>query len=80
MNKHSRINLAKIKDETYVINLDECASIVTPWIALQVNTENVTSFESFGVEHIPKETRKFIGNKNVKANIYRIKAYYSIMC
>ena len=36
-------------------------------------------FDSFGAEYIPKEIRKFIGNKNV-ANIYRIQAYNSIIC
>ena len=39
-----------------------------------MNAENVTYFDSFGVEHIPKEIRKFIGNKNVKTNIYRIQS------
>ena len=34
----------------------------------------------FGVEHIPKEIMKFIGNKNIITNIYRIQAYVSIMC
>ena len=45
-----------------------------------MNAENVTYFDSFAVEHIPKEIRKFIGNKNVKTNIYRIQAYDSLMC
>ena len=36
-------------------------------------------FDSFGVEHIPKEIKKFIGNKNMVTNIYRIQAYNSIM-
>ena len=35
---------------------------------------------SFGVEHIPKEIKKFIGNKNIITNICRIQAYDSIMC
>ena len=35
---------------------------------------------SFGVEHIPKEIKKFIGNKNIITKIYRIQAYDSIMC
>ena len=43
-----------LKDEVYVINLDEYESIGTHWIALYVNTENVTYFDSFGVEHILK--------------------------
>ena len=42
--------------------------------------QNVTYFDNFGVEHIPKEVRKFIGNENIKTNIYRIQEYYSIMC
>ena len=36
-------------------------------------------FDSFGAEYIPKEIRKFIGNKSV-ANIYRMQAYNSIIC
>ena len=39
----------------YVINLDEYKPIETHWIALYVNAKNVTYFDSFGVEHIPKE-------------------------
>ena len=44
------------------------------------NNNNVNYFGSFGVEHIPKEIKKFIGNKNIITNIYRIQAYNSIMC
>ena len=36
-------------------------------------------FDSSGVEHIPKKITKFIGNKNIITNIYRIQANYS-MC
>ena len=57
--------LSKIKDGAYLINLDEYESIGTHWIALYVNAKNVTYFESFGVEHIPKEIRKFTENKNI---------------
>ena len=76
----SRIDLSKIKDGSYKINLDEYESIKTHWRALYVNAENATYFNSFGVEHIPKEIKKFIGNKNTITNIYRIHAYDSIMC
>ena len=38
-----------------LINFDEYESIGTHWIALYVNGENVTYFDSFGVEHIRKE-------------------------
>ena len=47
---------------------------------MYVNDNNVTYFDSFGLEHIPKEIKKFIGNKNVVTNIYMIEAYDSIMC
>ena len=77
---YSRNNLTKIKDGEYIINLDEFKSIGTNWIAVDVNNNNVTYFDSFGVENIPKEFRKFIGNKNVITNIYRIQAYDSSMC
>ena len=77
---YSRNNLSKIKDGAYIENLDEYESIGTHWNTLYKNAKNVTYFDSFGVEHIPKEIRKFIRNKNVKTNIYRIQAYNSIMC
>ena len=54
---YSTNNLAKIKDGAYEINLDEYRSIGTHWIALYVNDNNVTYFDSFGVEHIPKEIK-----------------------
>ena len=64
----------------YVINLDEYQSIETHCLAFYVNDNNVTYFDSFRVEHIPKEIKKIIGNKNVITNIYRMQAYDSIMC
>ena len=70
----------KIKDEAYVINLDEFSDIGTHWIALYVNNKTVTYFDSFGIEHIPKEVKKCIGNRNIITNIYRIQNYDSIMC
>ena len=70
----------KIKDEVYVINLDEFSDIGTHWIALYVNNKTVTYFASFGIEHIPKEVKKCIGNRNIITNIYRIQNYDSIMC
>ena len=51
------------------MNLDEYESIGTHWIALYMNAENVTYFDSFGVEYIPKEIRKFIVNKNIITNV-----------
>ena len=45
-----------------------------------MNSNNAIYFDSFGVEHTPKEIKKFIENKNIIAHIYRIQAYDSIMC
>ena len=73
---YSRDNLPdKIKYEAYVVNLDEYSDIGTHWIALYVNTKTMTYFDSFGVEHIPTEVKKFRNNKNIIANIFRIQAY-----
>ena len=56
---------------------------------MYVKTNKVIYFDSFGVEHIPKEIKKFIcskelghavGNKDIKVNIFRLQAYDSIMC
>ena len=77
---YSRDNLPKIKDGTYVINLDEYSDIGTHWVALYIHNIFVTYFDSFGVEHIPKEIKAFINNKNITTNIFRIQAYDSIMC
>ena len=70
-------NLPKLKDWTYVINLDEYSDIGTHWVALYVNNNDVTYFDSFGVEHVPKEIRIFVNRpsssashkKNIKTNI-----------
>ena len=70
-------NFTKIKIVAYVINLHDHKSIVIHWAALYVNSENVTFFDSFGVEHIPTEIKQFIRNKNIIRNIYRIQAYNS---
>ena len=73
--------MPKIKDGAYIIDLDGYSDIGTHWVALWVNSDNnVTYFDSFGVEHIPKEVKAFIINKNIKTNIFRIQAYDSIMC
>ena len=72
---YSKNNLPKIKNSAYIINFDEYESTGTYWIALYVNAENLTYFDSFGVEHIPEEIIKLIGNKNIITSIYRIQAY-----
>ena len=74
------ICLKKIKDGAYVINLDEYKDVGTNWIALFCNRNEIVYFDSFGVEHVPKEIKEFIGNKNIKANIFRVQENDSIMC
>ena len=81
MSFFSRNNLAKkIKDGAYVINLDEYADVGTHWIALFCSRNEIVYFDSFGVEHVPEETKEFVGNKNMKANIFRVQANDSVMC
>ena len=70
---YSRDNLPKaIKNGAYVINLDEYADVGTNWIALCVKNNEVIYFDSFGVEHVSKEIKTFIGHKGIKTNIFRI--------
>ena len=48
-----------IREIIYLIKIDEYYDIGTHWVALYVVRNNdVTYFESFGVEHIPKEIKK----------------------
>ena len=56
---------------------------------MYVNNNDVTYFDSFGVEHIPKEIKTFINRSlsivlrpplRVTTSIFRIQAYDSIMC
>ena len=71
---YSRDNLQKIKDGAYIINLDEYSDIGTHCVAFYVQNNDATYFDSFGVEHIPKEIKTFIKNKYIKINIFRIQA------
>ena len=72
---YSRDNLTEIKDGAYIINLDEYSDVGTHWVALYVNNNNVTYFDSFRVEHIPKEIKAFIGRSlSTTTNIFRVQA------
>ena len=67
-----------------VLNLDEYPDI-EPWygthlVVSYVKNNNVTYFDSFGVEHIPEEIKTFISYKNIKTNILTIQAYDSTIC
>ena len=64
-------HLPKIKDRAYVPNLDEFK---------YMNSNNIIYFFFFLVEHIPKYIKKFIRNKSIITNIFRMQACNSIMC
>ena len=53
----------------YVINLDEYSDIGTHWIALYALNNNVSYFDSFDVEHIPKKMKEFI-DKSIAIKIF----------
>ena len=77
----SRDNLPnKIKNCSYIVNLDKYHDIGTHWVALYVNNKTVEYFDSFGIEHIPKEIKKIINNRDIIASIFRTQAYDLIMC
>ena len=58
----------------YVINPNDFKWIGTCWIPLRVNGNNTSAsydaiyFESYGVEHNPRETKKWVRNKNIVTN------------
>ena len=70
---YSRDNLQKIKNGAYIINVDESSDIGTDWVPLYMKNNDVTYFDSFGVEHIPKEIKTFISNNNIKKNFLEYK-------
>ena len=47
---------------------------------MHVDNNEVIYFDSFRVEHIPKEIKELVKNKNIKTNIFRIQANDSVMC
>ena len=88
MNLDLMVYTRTIKKGAYVINLDKYENTGTHWVALFVKTNEAIYFDSFGIEHIPIEINKFINNdtkkssslERIESNIFRIKAYDSIMC
>ena len=87
---YSRNNLPnKFRKGAYVINLDEYEKTGTHSVSLFVKANEIVYFDSFGGEHIPKEIKRFIrskelgsavDNKKIKASIFRIQTYDSIIC
>ena len=40
----------------------------------------IICFDSFGVEHVPKEIEKLIEHENIKTNIFRVQSNNSLIC
>ena len=68
----------EIEDGVYVVNLD--ADVGIHWIALFCKRNEIVYFDSFGVEHVPKEIKESVENKNIMANIFQVQSNNSIMC
>ena len=46
-----------------------------------MNNNDVTYFDSFGLEHVPKDIKAFIGySLSITTNIFRIQANDLVMC
>ena len=52
----------------------------THWISLFYRRSEIVYFDSFGVDYVPEKIEGFIGNKNIKASIFRVQSNNSIMC
>ena len=80
---YARENLPKkIKDWAYIIILYEYSDVGTHWnaIVLYCKDDEIVYIDSFGFEHLPKEIKKFIERKNIKANLLRVQSNDSIIC
>ena len=69
----SRDNLITIKDEAYVINLDDKQSKVTHQVLLFIDRNTVVYFDSFGIDYIPQKVLSKIKDKAITQNIFRNK-------
>ena len=76
----SKDNLPKkIKHGAYIINLHSMQVLVRTGLLYFVKKSETFYLDSFGVEHVPEEIKEFIGNKNTKANIFRVQSNNSII-
>ena len=63
---YSRINLPKLKNGAYVINLNHIENTGTHWVVIFVREDEVIYFDSFDVEYIPKEIMEKMKKKTLK--------------
>ena len=61
-----------LKNGAFVINHDEYADVGSHWIALYISNNDVIYLGSNALDYFSKSAKKFIGNKNIQANIFRI--------
>ena len=78
---HKSLDISRMK-QYFFLQIKKFMNYLSRAKLWQVITfiNNATYFDSFGVEHIPKKVKNFIGNKNIITNIYWIPAYDSVMC
>ena len=77
---YSRNNLLKIKDRTYVINLDEYESVVAHWVACMRMVIMWHVLITLELNIFRKKLEKIIDNRNIETSVFRVQAYDSIMC
>ena len=73
-------NLPRIKDEAYVINLDDKQSKGAHWVTLFIARNTAVYFDSFGTEYISQEVLSKIKDKSITRSIFRIQFDDSIKC
>ena len=81
----SRDNLPRIKDGAHIINLDEYSDSGTHCVALHLGEASPKDVQNDNVTYLilSKQNifgKKFVNNKTIKTNIFRIQANDSIMC
>ena len=67
----SRNSLPRIKNEVYVIDLDNKKSKETHWVSLFIDRNTAVCFDSFGIECIPQKVLNKIRDKSITQNIFR---------
>ena len=72
--------LPRLKDGTYVINLDDKKTKGTHWVPLFIDKNPTIYFDSFGIDYIPQEVLSKIKDKSITHNILRIQDNNFIMC
>ena len=72
--------MSRIKDGTYVTNLDDKISKGTYWISLFIDRNLVMYFHSFGIGYIPQEVLNKIRDKSIIYNTFRMQDNESIIC